>query len=94
MWKIVLLRNIIKGLSASCQELFVTGSTGIAAANIGGVTIHSFATVGTGIKSAHKLVASIKNNTLSLERWKSCQILVIDQVSMLKRELFGKPKFI
>ena len=93
MWKIVLLRNIIKGLSASCQELFVTGSTGIAATNIGGVTIHSFATVGTGIKSAHKLVASIKN-TLALERWKSCQILVIDQVSMLKRELFGKPKFI
>lgn len=84
-----MLRNVTKDLSVSCQEFFVTGSTGIAAANIGGSTIHSFAGVGTRTKSANELVTSIKNNALALlQRWKSCQIMVIDEVSMLSRALF------
>ena len=74
-------KNVINDLySSSCPGLFVTGSTGIAAVNIGGCTIHSFAAVGTGTKSAHELVASIKTDPAALERWTSCQILVIDEV--------------
>lgn len=88
------LRNVIKEFSGKCQGLYITAPTGIAAANIGGTTIHSFAAIGTGKKSAHELVANIKDNTLALERWKSCQILVIDEVSMLSRELFEKLEFI
>ena len=93
--KSFLLKNVINDLySSSCHGLFVTGCTGIAAVNIGGCTIHSFAAVGTGAKSAHELVAIIKTDPAALERWTSCQILVIDEVSMLSRELFEKIEFI
>ena len=88
------LRHVIKEFSGKCQGLFITAPTGIAAANIGGSTIHSFAAIGTGKKSARELVANIKDNALALERWKSCQVLLIDEVSMLSRELFEKLEFI
>jgi len=46
--------------------VYITAPTGIAAANIGGSTIHSFAAIGTGSKSAHELVACIQINRISI----------------------------
>ena len=63
-------------------------------ANIGGLTIHSFAGIETGSKSAHELNTIIKSNQEALLRWEQCKVLIIDEVSMLSQELFEKLEMI
>ncbi|THH11770.1 hypothetical protein EW145_g431 [Phellinidium pouzarii] len=60
--KSFLLRAIISALrvSKSPTQVVVTASTGIAAVNICGTTIHSFAGIGLGKESAGNLVEKIK----------------------------------
>ncbi|CAK5283236.1 unnamed protein product [Mycena citricolor] len=91
--KSVLLREIIKTMRKSHtgpDALAITASTGIAACNIGGVTIHSFAGIGLGIESAEDLTKKIRKNKKSLTRWLRTKVLIIDEVSMLDGDLFDK----
>ena len=62
------LRHTIEKLWQNGDNCFVTAPTGKAAANIGGSMIHSFAGIGTGLKSAHELIAIIKSNQEALLR--------------------------
>ncbi|GJE87831.1 ATP-dependent DNA helicase PIF1 [Phanerochaete sordida] len=57
--KSVLLRAIIKWCRDGDRELAVTASTGIAAVNIGGSTLHSWAGIGLGKETAERLVWKI-----------------------------------
>jgi ATP-dependent DNA helicase PIF1 len=52
---------------------------GIAACNIGGVTIHSFAGIGLGIESADQLAVKIKKNKKASTRWARTKVLIIDE---------------
>lgn len=70
----------------------VTASTGIAAIQIKGSTIHSWAGLGIGKQSAPKIVDSLAEKALkyrdrTLERIRHCQRLVIDEVSMLDADM-------
>ncbi|KAF2140729.1 uncharacterized protein K452DRAFT_273509, partial [Aplosporella prunicola CBS 121167] len=64
--KSVLLREIITSLKKKYQRetdrVAVTASTGLAACNIGGVTLHSFAGIGIGKEPVEELVKKIKRN--------------------------------
>lgn len=88
------LRSVIEKLRARGDCCFVTAPTGKAATNVGGTTINSFAGIGTGSKGAHELIACIQSNEEALKRWQSCDVLIIDEVSMLSRELFEKLEMI
>lgn len=68
--KSVLLREIIKWCDGNDVRLAVTASTGIAAVNIGGSTLHSFAGVGLGKEDKEELVDKIlgKRNHLKRKR--------------------------
>ena len=52
---------------------------GIAAYNIGGGTIHSFAAIGLGIESVDDLAKKIKKNKMALGRWVRTKVLIIDE---------------
>ena len=52
---------------------------GIAACNIGGVTIHSFAGIGIGMDSANQLVSRIRKNKKAMSRWLRTKTLIIDE---------------
>jgi len=70
----------------------VTASTGIAALNVGGSTIHSFAGLGYGDKPAEEILKSLeykqaKFNDGTLERLQTIKRLAIDEVSMMSAEL-------
>eukprot|EP00941_MAST-03F_sp_MAST-3F-sp1_P000016 g16.t1 len=83
--RIILSRN---------SKTYVTASTGIAACNIGGTTIYSFAGVGLGRESKEELALKVRSNRRSNRRWNSCDCLIIDEVSMISASLFDKLEFI
>lgn len=53
--------------------------SGIAACNIGGITIHSFAGIGLGNEPAEALVDKVKKNRKALMRWLKTKVLIIDE---------------
>ena len=92
--KSVLLREIIKVMrdthKRELDRVAVTASTGLAACNIGGVTLHSFAGIGLGKETAPELVKKIKRNAKAKQRWLRVKVLIIDEVSMVDGDLFDK----
>ncbi|KAB5591226.1 DNA repair and recombination protein pif1 [Ceratobasidium theobromae] len=81
--KSVLLRAIIQALGGPSDEVAVTASTGIAAVNIGGQTLHSFAGVGLGKAPMELLIKRAKQNPLIKLRWLKVKVLIIDEISMV-----------
>lgn len=91
--KSVLLKSLIKtlkGIHHHDGDVAVTASTGLAAVNIGGITLHSFAGIGLGKEDADQLVRKIRRNRKALTRWKNIRVLIIDEISMISGELFDK----
>lgn len=108
--KSVLLREIIAALrrkySKEPDRIAVTASTGLAACNIGGVTLHSFSGVGLGkevragafswnykanvSQDVDDLVKKIKRNQKAKHRWLRTKVLIVDEVSMVDGDFFDK----
>jgi ATP-dependent DNA helicase PIF1 len=96
-----LMRVVIDHLKQNHPEntVFVTASTGVAATNIGGITVHSFSGVGLGQEPVEKLLGRVFGTPRTLDRWSSCRCLLIDEVAMLdgafldKLDSIGRPSF-
>lgn len=92
--KSVLLREIISSLrkkyAKESDRVAVTASTGLAACNVGGVTLHSFAGFGLGKEAVPELVKKIKRNQKAKHRWMRTKVLIIDEISMVDGDLFDK----
>jgi hypothetical protein len=58
--------------------VFVTASTGLAAVNIGGTTLHSFAGVGLGTDKVADLIKTVGAGAAA-KRWRECKLLIIDE---------------
>ena len=70
------------------RRMVVTATTGIAACAIGGITIHSFAGVGTGDGRLSEMVGRVVGNQQALQRWRQCDCLIIDEISMMSAGFF------
>lgn len=90
--KSTLIKEIVK--RSTNRVIAVTATTGIAALNIGGTTLHRFAGIFTGIGTAEELWEVISKKYLIKRQWKNTNTLIIDEVSMLGGELFDKLNFI
>lgn len=92
--KSVLMRAIISDLQKTHKKtpenIAVTASTGLAACNIGGVTLHSFSGVGLGKEAVPDLVKKIMRNQKAKKRWLTCKVLIIDEISMVDGDFFDK----
>lgn len=92
--KSVLMREIIKKLRLNYarepDRIAVTASTGLAACNVSGVTLHSFAGIGLGKEPAEDLIKKIKKNSKARNRWLRAKVLIIDEISMVDGKLFDK----
>lgn len=79
----MLLREIIKHFGGKPSfRLAVTASTGIAAVNIGGCTVHSWAGIGLGDDKAEKYVGKFFKNEgfrSVRDRWKYVETIIIDE---------------
>lgn len=70
--------------------LHLTASTGIAAVNIGGVTLHSWAGIGLGVTPVQELAQQLFTPRFARLRKKlrSARMLAIDEISMLAADTF------
>lgn len=71
-----------KALSLGIKS-YLTSTTGLSAYNIGGTTLHSFAAIGKGDKSIDNILSLIRFNKAAKQRIRECELLIIDEVSML-----------
>jgi ATP-dependent DNA helicase PIF1 len=78
------------GITGNRARVSFTAPTGVAACNIQGMTIHSWAGVGVVKDSDFSDVAKIlfQINSKAKQRWRNTDILVIDEISMLSAEMF------
>ena len=77
--KSLLLRHIIRRLPP--ESTFVTASTGLAAAALGGTTLNAFAGVGRadGGREAMRRAAS---RPQAAGRWRRAAVLIVDEVCL------------
>jgi len=89
--KSALIRAIYKHAYSRFRDIHVTALTGCAAVllNCKAKTLHSWAGIGLGNGSIEQLVTKIKKNKFAKTLWKSSEILVVDEVSMLSLKLFN-----
>ena len=90
------IRAIVAWAKATGIRYDVTAMTGCAALLLGlkAKTLHSWAGIGLGRESPASLAESIKRSRKTQRRWMDCQLLIIDEISMMTPELLEKLDFI
>jgi ATP-dependent DNA helicase PIF1 len=72
------------------KNIALTSTTGTSAIILGGTTLYSYLGIGLGNKSTDLLVKNILKKQYIKKRWKTLDVLIIDEISMLSPELFDK----
>jgi len=84
--------HLIRKMSAYAQRIkktmAITAMTGAAAYIVNGKTLHSWAGIGLGDKPAPIIAQKILNSYPKKIKWQRCNILIIDEVSMMNALLF------
>ena len=70
------------------KKLTITSTTGIAAVNVKGQTLHSWAGVGLCRNTISNTVEKIRGRKTQLSQILKCKILAVDEISMLNIEAF------
>jgi len=76
------------------KKIAITAMTGSAAYLINGKTLHSWAGIKLGEGTKEELYELVLNKDIYYLNWVTTQVLVIDEISMLTKELFDKLDFI
>ncbi len=85
----VIVEHLMKDRLRS-RGVYVTASTGTAACNIGGTTLHSFAGIRLGEGTVETLYRLVSKNKQAVERWSTVETLIVDEISMVDAVLFEK----
>ena len=88
--KSALIRYIQKDAYRKCFDIQVCALTGCAAVLLEckAKTVHSWAGIGLGNGPIDKIVLKVLKNRYAKANWKSVDILIIDEVSMMSQKLF------
>ena len=62
------------------EQIAVTATTGIAACNVGGQTLHSWAGIQMGTANLQKMIQLARSKA---RNWSGTKVLIIDEISML-----------
>jgi hypothetical protein len=97
--KSVVLREIVKVLKKKFMnddvaQVYVTAPTGVAACNINGCTIHSWAGLGIGELDKNVTAKAIMKNKNKREKWENTKVLIIDEISMVSSDMFDMLEYI
>lgn len=75
------------------KNIVITATTGVAACAVGGTTVHSFAGA-TADASPAQCVKRVMGNEYAKKRWRECDILVVDEVSMMSGRFLDCLEFV
>ena len=91
-----LIREIVKDSNRRFLNIYVAALTGFAALLLqcDARTLHSCTGIGLGNKDMDDLVRQIRSNKRALAFWKTSQVFIVDEVSMLSALLFQKLNYI
>lgn len=84
------IKYIIEYLNNANKNYAITASTGTAAVMIGGQTLHSFLGLGLGTGSIKDILGNILKNKKKYENILKLDALIIDEISMIDKDLFEK----
>ena len=84
------LKVLFKFMQDKMVFVAKTALTGVAALNIGGQTIHSWAGLGLADEDTQSIVNKARNNKRARERVRGTGILFVDEVSMSSADLLNK----
>jgi ATP-dependent DNA helicase PIF1 len=89
--KSALIKMIHQHAYKQFKEIQVTALTGCAAVllNCKAKTLHSWAGIGLGNGTTEQLITKIKKSNFAKALWKTTDILVVDEISMLSLKLFN-----
>ena len=88
--KSFLLNRAISMMKSLNQHVHITGSTGVAACNIGGTTLHSFAGIRLGTATLEKCITMVTSKARSVKKYTKCDKLIIDeQARPIERRWIG-----
>lgn len=89
--KSLLIKKIYEHANSRFKDIHVTALTGCAAVllNCKAKTLHSWAGIGLGTASVEQLLGKIKKSKYTKNQWRSTDILVVDEISMLSLKLFN-----
>lgn len=73
---------------ADGEWVAVTASTGMAAYNVSGMTLHRFAGVGIEESNLGAMISKANGNPNSRDNWERTGTLIIDEISMISKTLF------
>lgn len=90
--KSLVLRQVVQQLQErGNKKVVVCATTGVASLNVGGITLHSFAGIrganGNESRSVEAIVDQAGRSRRAATRFRSCNVLVIDEVSMMDSTL-------
>ena len=87
--KTTLIRRMYEDAIQRKKKVQVTALTGCAAILLKckARTIHSFAGIGLGNGKIEEIVSRVCQNSQRVRTWKSVQILIVDEISMMSRKL-------
>ena len=86
--KSFIVHKIVSLLRKQGRRVAVTASTGIAAVNVNGSTLHSFAGIGIDKETKEVLADKAYKQYTTRKRWQQTDVLLIDEVSMVSANFF------
>jgi ATP-dependent DNA helicase PIF1 len=88
--KSYLIKYIQQDAYKKCLDIHVCALTGCAAVllNCKAKTLHSWAGIGLGSGTIENNIKKVKKHSLAKMMWKTTDILIVDEVSMMSQKLF------
>lgn len=84
------IKELVEDAKKFTPNVYATASTGVAAVNISGTTVHRFFGMGLAKGDTEKVINYVRKNNNAVRRIMTCEYLVIDEVSMISNVLFDK----
>ena len=88
--KSFVIKYMVDELTEQKKQFAITSSTSSSAANIGGVTVHSWAGIGLGDAPVEELIRKIRVIPVLRQRWRTIEFWIMDEISILDKDIFTK----